>query len=98
MLSGDVRWRKYSTPTSLSLLRKATPGALQTNPVGCLAEGVAYRLQCNAVDTMRTLEDCITWIAPRIHAGQILLLLGIGLMSAVLAIGLVRALPSRVPA
>ncbi|MDD9808558.1 MAG: hypothetical protein OXU25_01830 [Thaumarchaeota archaeon] len=62
------------------------------------SEEVAYRLQRNAVDTMRTLEGYISWIAPKIHLGQILLLLGIGLMAAVLVIGLVWALLSRVPA
>jgi len=61
------------------------------------SDEVAYRLQCNAVDTMRTLEDHITWIAPKIHAGQVLLLAGIWLMSAVLVIGLVWTLLSRVP-
>ncbi|MDD9826331.1 MAG: hypothetical protein OXU86_06140 [Thaumarchaeota archaeon] len=62
------------------------------------SDELAYKLQHNGVDTVRTLEKYNDWVEPRVHAGQILLLLGIGLMSAVPVIGLVWALLSRVPA
>lgn len=55
------------------------------------------RLQRNAVSTMRTFEDYIDWIAPRVHAGQVLLLVGIGLVSSVPGVALLWALVSSAP-
>jgi len=55
------------------------------------------RLQRNAVGTVRTLEKYIDWIAPRVHVGQVLLLAGIGLMSAVPISALIWTLLSRSP-
>lgn len=56
------------------------------------------RLQRNAVGTVRTLEKYIDWVAPRVHVGQVLLLVGIGFMSSVPIAAFIWALLSRAPA
>lgn len=74
------------------------PGDLPVDSVNMPIDELAYRLQHNAVDTIRTLEEYGGWIASKIHVGQILLLVGIGLVSAVPAVALLWTLLSRAPA
>lgn len=74
------------------------PGDLPVDSVNMPIDELAYRLQHNAVDTIRTLEEYGGWIASKIHVGQILLLVGIGLVSAVPAVALPWTLLSRAPA
>lgn len=69
-------------------------GGSPGDSVNMSADRLAHRLQDNAVDTIRTLEECSGWVAPRIHAGQILLLAGIGLLSTVPAVALLWTLAS----
>jgi len=96
-----LKGRPISQILSSSEFALAPKGGSADFPKGAgmmSGDELGHRLQLNAIGTIRTLEDYSEWIAPRVHAGQALLLVGIGLMSTVPAVALLWALLSSAPA